>query len=79
MEVSGMGPATDEVAARVGTPMEGRERASSSPKSSGGSEHWLRLKDGLAGTLSTDAGLRDTAKGVECNMGGGGKGQRSGV
>ena len=79
MEVCGMGPATDEVAAGVGMPMEGRERASSSPKSSGGSEHWLRSKDSLAGTLSTEAGLRDMAKGVECNMGGGGKGQRSGV
>ena len=79
MEVCGMGPATDEVAAGVGTPMEGRERASSSPKSSRGSEHWLRSKDSLAGTLSTDAGLRDTAKGVECNMGGGGKGRHSGV
>ena len=79
MEVCGMGPATDEVAAGVGTPTEGRERASSSPKSSGGSEHWLRSKDSLAGTLSTDAGLRDMAKGVECNMGGGGKGRRSGV
>ena len=36
-------------------------------------------KDSLAGTLSTEAGLRDTAKGVKCNMGGGGKGRRSGV
>ena len=79
MEVCGMGPAMDEVAARVGTPTEGRERASSSPKSSGGSEHWLQSKDSLAGTLSTEAGLRDMAKGVECNMGGGGKGQHSGV
>ena len=79
MEVCGMGPAMDEVAAGVGTPMEGRERASSSPKSSGGSKHWLRSKDSLAGTLSTEAGLRDTAKGVECNMGGGGKGRCSGV
>ena len=52
---------------------EGRERASSSPKSSGGSEHWLRSKDSLAGTLSTDAGLWDTIRGVECNTGGGGK------
>ena len=74
-----MGPAMDEVAARVGTPTEGRERASSSPKSRGGSEHWLRSKESLAGTLSTEAGLRDTAKGVECNMGGGGRGQRLGV
>ena len=79
MEVCGMGPATDEVAAGVGMPTEGRERASSSPKSSGGSEHWLRSKDSLAGTLSTEAGLRDMAKGVKCNMGGGGKGQHSGV
>ena len=79
MESSGMGPAMDEVAAGMGTPMEGRERASSSPNSRGGSEHWLQSKDSLAGTLSTEAGLRDTAKGVECNMGGGGKGRRSGV
>ena len=54
-----MGPAMDEVAAGVGMPTEGRERASSSPKSRGGSEHWLRSKDSLAGTLSTEAGLRD--------------------
>ena len=74
-----MGLAMDEVAAGVGTPMEGRKRASSSPKSRGGSEHWLRLKDSLVGTLSTEAGLRDTAKGVECNIGGGGKGWHSGV
>ena len=52
----------------VGTPTEGRERASSSPKSKGGSEHWLRSKDSLAGTLSTEVGLRDTTKGVECNV-----------
>ena len=57
---------------------EGNERLPP-PKSSGGREHWLRSKDGLAGTLSTEAGLRDTAKGVECNIGGGGKGRRSGV
>ena len=63
----------------MGTPTEGRERASSSPNSRGGSEHWLRSKDSLAGTLSTEVGLRDTAKGVECNMGGGGRGRRSGV
>ena len=44
-----MGPAMDEVAAGVGTPTEGRERASSSPKSRGGSEHCLRSKDSLAG------------------------------
>ena len=79
MGICGMGPAMDEVAAGVGMPTEGRERASSSPKSSGGSEHWLRSKEGLAGTLSTEAGLRDMAKGVECNIGGGGKGRRSGV
>ena len=35
MEGGGMGPAMDEVAAGVGTPTEGRERASSSPKSRG--------------------------------------------
>ena len=67
------------MAAGVGTPTEGRERASSSPNSKGGSEHWLRSKDNLAGTLSTEVGLRDTTKGVECNVGGGGKGRRSGV
>ena len=59
--------------------MEGRERASSSPNSRGGSEHWLRSKDSLAGTLSTEVGLRDATKGVECDMGGGGRGRRSGV
>ena len=73
------GRLTDEVAAGVGMPTEGRERASSSPKSSGGSEHWLRSKDSLVGTLSTDAGLRDMTRGVECNTGGGGKVRHSGV
>ena len=63
----------------MGTPTEGRERASSSPNSRGGSEHWLRSKDSLAGTLSTEVGLRDAAKGVECDMGGGGRGRHSGV
>ena len=79
MGSSGMGLAMDEVAASMGTPMEGREQASSSRNSRGGSEHWLQSKDSLAGTLSTEAGLRDTAKGVECNMGGGGRGRHSGV
>ena len=79
MEGGGTRPAMDEVAAGVGMPTEGRERASSSPKSRGGSEHWLQSKESLAGTLSTEAGLRDTAKGVKCNMGGGGRGRRSGV
>ena len=79
MESTGMGAAMDEVAAGMGTPTEGRERASSSPKSRGGSEHWLRSKDSLAGTLSTEAGLREMAKGVECNMGEGGRGRCSGV
>ena len=63
----------------MGMPTEGREQVSSSPNSRGGSEHWLRSKDSLAGTLSTEVGLRDMAKGVKCNMGGGGRGRRSGV
>ena len=54
-------------------PMEGRERASSSPNSRGGSEHWLWLKDNHAGAGSED-NLRGVAKGVECDMGGGGRG-----
>ena len=62
----------------MGTPMEGRERVSSSPNSRGGSEHWLRLKDNLAGTESED-NLRDAAKGIECDMGGGSRGRPLGV
>ena len=79
MESSGMGLAMDGVAAWMGMPTEGRERVSSSPNSRGGSEHWLQSKDSLAGTLSTEGGLRDVAKGVECDMGGGGRGRRSRV
>ena len=58
VECSGMGPATDGAAARMGTPMEGREQASSSPNSRGGSEHWLQSKDNLAGTVSSEGGFK---------------------
>ena len=58
--------------------MEGRERASSSPSSRGGSKHWLRSKDNHAGAGSED-NLGGATKGVGCEMGGGSSGQHSGV
>ena len=57
---------------------EERERASSSPNSRGGSEHWLRSKDNHAGAGSED-NLGGATKSVECDMGGGGRGRCFGV
>ena len=78
VECSGMVPAMDGAPAWMGTPMEGRERASSSPNSREGSEHWLQSKDNRAGAGSED-NLGGATKGVECNMGGGGRGRCLGL
>ena len=75
------GPTVDEALTGIGALMDEMGWALPSPKSRGGRELRLWLKDRCTelGSGRSEDSLRSVVKGVEWNMGGGGRGQPSGV